>query len=70
MKKLILFLIRKRLHLKKYELFTFEGQKSKTQYYFTNDGLIKVWTISGKTEKSNVKLNWILSDECKIKKVL
>ena len=69
MKKLILFLIRKRLHLKKYELFTFEGQKSKTQYYFTNDGLIRVWIISGKTEKSNVKLNWILSDECKIKKV-
>ena len=68
MKKLILFLIRKRLHLKKYELFTFDGQKSKTQYYFTGKELVKVYVNSGKNDRSNVSLNWILDDDCKIKR--
>ena len=68
MKKLILFLIRKRLHLKKYELFTFDGQKSKTQYYFTDTELVKMWVSRGVSERSNVSLNWILDDECKIRR--
>lgn len=68
MKKLIVFLIRKRLGLKKYERFTFVNQKSNTYYFFGNDSLIKVWKNSGKAEQSGVSLNWLLDDDCEIKK--
>lgn len=68
MKKIILFLIRQHLGLKKYEGFTFVGQKSNNYYFFTNDALIKIWRNSGKTERSHVALNYILGDECKILK--
>lgn len=66
MKKLVIFLIRKRLGLKKMETFTFVGQKSPTYYFFTDDALIKVWRNTGNTEKAHVSLNYILSDECTI----
>lgn len=70
MKKLIWFLVRKRLGLKKYEIFTFTNQRSKTaRYFFGDNALIKFWTNSGKTEKSHVSLNYILSDECEIRKI-
>lgn len=70
MKKLIMFLVRKRLGLKKYENFTFVGQKSKSYYYFTDEALIKVWRNTGNTEDSHVSLNYILSDKIRIKKGL
>ena len=41
-KRLILYLIRRRLRLKKYVWFTFVGQKSLSAYYFTEEGLNKV----------------------------
>lgn len=63
MKKLILYLIRKRLGLKKLEGFYFKGQKSNNYYFFTDDALIKIWRNSGHTEKSHVSLNYLLSDE-------
>lgn len=70
MKKLILFLVRKHLGLKKNEPFIFVNQKSNTSYYFfTDDGIIKLWTNTGRTEKSHVSLNWLLDDECKIEKL-
>lgn len=68
MKKLIVFLIRKRLGLKKYEKFTFVNQKSNTYYFFGVYSLIKVWKNSGKVEQSGVSLNWLLDDDCEIKK--
>lgn len=40
MKRLILFLIRRRLGLKKYEPFQFNNQKSDAVYYFTEDGIM------------------------------
>lgn len=64
MKKLIIFLVRKHLKLKKYETFQFEGQKSNAVYYFTEDAVMKHWR--GVTEKSHVSLNWLLDDECQI----
>lgn len=64
MKRLIIFFVRKHLGLKKLEGFTFEGQKSNNYYFFTDDALIKIWRNSGKTEKSHVSLNYILSNEC------
>lgn len=66
MKKIIIFMIRKRLGLAKYENFTFVGQKSKTYYFFNDEALIKVWEESGKTELSHVSLNYLLSDEVEI----
>ena len=65
-KKLIIFLIRRRLGLKKFERFTFFNQKSNTCYLFTDDSLIKIFRDSRVAEKSNVSLNWLLSDECEI----
>ena len=67
MKRLILFLVRKRLGLKKYEEFQFVNQKSNAVYYFTEDALIKDWHHT--IDKSGVSLNWLLDDECKIEKI-
>lgn len=66
-KRLIIFLIRKRLGLKKYEHFQFDNQKSDATYFFSD---ICVMKDTGKTlEKSRVSLNWLLDDECNITKV-
>lgn len=68
MDRLILFLIRKRLGLKKCEKFQFAGQKNKDSYYYISDNAIYKethevgYTIS---EYSNISVNWMLSDECK-----
>ena len=67
MKKLIVYLIRKRLGLKTYEMFRFDGQKVYATYYFTEDAVMKVW--NGVTEKSGVSLNWLLDDECEIRRL-
>ena len=67
MKRLILFLIRKKLGLRKFQPFRFEGQKSKTNfYYFKNNGLMKYDASLHKVFDSHVSLNWILNDKCKI----
>lgn len=72
MTKLIIFLIRRKLGLKKGEEFQFANQKSKIdRYYFTDTTLMKRhWELNGPCweKKSNVKLNYILSDGCKIVK--
>lgn len=69
MKKLIIFLIRRRLHLRKNQKFRFCNQKTDNIYYFTSDRLIKIPEDSGKVprrEKSLVSLNWLLDDDCEI----
>lgn len=63
-KRLIFYLVRKRLKLRKYEPFKFVGQKSNAIYYFTEDAVIKAWR--GNVEKSSVSLNWLLDDDCEI----
>ena len=66
MKRLIIFLIRKRLGLKEREPFQFVGQKSNAIYYFAEDTVMKSWR--GVTHKSGVALNWLLDDDCKVEK--
>lgn len=73
--KLIIFLIRRKLGLKKFERFQFENQKSKIDFYYFNDvGLIKMKPYKGyegswyEVEQSGVSLNWLLNPECKIRK--
>lgn len=69
MKKLVLYLVRKRLGLKQFEFFRFKGQKSKTVYYFTDQRIVKVYR-GGLTAPSGVSLNWLIDDECKIERVV
>lgn len=79
MKRLIIFLIRKRLGLKRGENFRFGNQRSSKDYYFfSRDSLIKMehhthrygepegWWQS---EQSTCSLNWLLDDDCVIVKV-
>ena len=68
MKRLIIFLIRKRLGLKKYESFRFSNQKSNDIYYFNHICLMKE-KVSGKIFASTASLNWILADDCEVVKI-
>lgn len=68
MKRLIIFLVRRRLKLKKFQCFRFTNQASKTnKYYFTDKYLYKI--ENGHRSLSNVSLNWILSSECEIERL-
>ena len=67
MRRLVLFLIRKKLGLRKYECFKFNNQKTEAVYYFTESNIVKSWR--GQTMLSGVSVNWLLDDNCKIKKV-
>ncbi len=68
--KLIIFLIRIKLGLKKEQKFQFVGQKSTMNvYYFTDTNIMKV-DYQGKKKEvrpSSVSLTWLLSPECEIK---
>lgn len=67
MNRLILFLIRRKLHLKKYEKFKFSGQKQEGIYYFNSNMLVK--KIGSKKIRSGVSLNYLLSNEVEITKI-
>ena len=67
MKRLIVFLIRKRLGLKKYQPFKFTNQKDDCVYFFADDRLLKqVFYPRARVKRSNVSLNWLLNDKCKV----
>lgn len=69
MKRLIVFLIRKRLGLKKYQCFIFTNQRDKkAMYYFKEDGVMKI-EANGIVRPSSVSLNWLLDDVCIIEKL-
>lgn len=69
MKRLILFLIRRKLGLAKYQIFQYTNQRSNSIYFINETGIWKFWTDShgrSKFEKSHVSVNWVLSDGCEI----
>ncbi|MBO5319042.1 MAG: hypothetical protein J6B01_04440 [Ruminococcus sp.] len=71
LKKLIIFLIKKKLGVKEKQAFRFANQKSNTDYYcFINEILWKYQFAEDGfgpfIKESNVRLNWLLDDECKI----
>lgn len=69
-RRIVIFLVRKRLGLKTYEGFRFINQASKTNWYmFTNSELLKVTYNNTYIRQSSVSLNWLLDDKCVIKKV-
>ena len=67
MRKFVIFLIRKKLGLRKYEMFKFVGQKSDAVYYFTESNVMKRWR--GQTTLSGVSVNWLLDNECIVDRV-
>ena len=67
MRKIVIFLIRKKLGLKKYEKFRFVGQKTDAVYYFTEDNIMKIWR--NQTILSGVSVNWLLDNDCEIERV-
>jgi hypothetical protein len=67
MRKLVIFLIRKKLGLKTYEKFRFVGQKTDAVYYFTDDNVMKLWR--NQTMLSGVSVNWLLDNDCVIERV-
>ena len=68
MRRLIIFLIRKRFGLKKLERFRFTNQYNwNTCYYFTSHSIMK--ELPHTVKKSSVSLNWLLDPECEIEKV-
>lgn len=67
MRRFIIFLIRKRLKLKKYEEFQFANQKTQAVYYFTEINIMKKY--DGVKIPSSVSLNWLLDKDCEIERV-
>ena len=66
-RRLIIFLVRRRLGLKRYERFQFTNQKTNAEYWFTYTRLLKC--ENGVTTRSSVSLNWLLNDACTIWRV-
>lgn len=66
----ILFLIQKKLGVKKFEQFQYTNQtETDIWYYIGRSRIIKVYLDDeGNTREahSNVSLNWLLDDRCKI----
>lgn len=72
MTRLILFLIRVKLGLKKNEAFQFSNQKTTDVYYIDDKRIYKkvyFGYANTREAKSTVSLNWLLSSECKIIKL-
>ena len=70
MDRLILFLVRRKIGVKKYKTFKFTNQKSNDIYFFSGNRLYKF--IGGnrvRSTESSVSLNWLIDKNCKIVKV-
>jgi hypothetical protein len=63
-----MWLIRRKLGLRKYEGFQFTNQKNDCIYYFTDDALMRE-NPEGYVRECHAGLNYLLSDECEIRKV-
>ena len=66
LRRLIIFLIRKKLGLRKYEMFQFVNQKSQTDTYWFNKNMLVKATTNG-MRPSGVSLNWLMCDKCEIR---
>lgn len=66
MKRIIIFLIRKRLGLKKEQPFIFSNQRLKEEYYYFTKDMIMKCNIHGENKPSDVSLKWLLDDKCEI----
>lgn len=64
MRRVIIFLICKRLGLRKYQDFQFMNQKTDAVYYFTEINIMK--KEFGISRPSSVSLNWLLDKDCRV----
>ena len=67
-RRLVLFLLRSKYHLRIKEPFIFDNQKGSGYYVFTKDAIMKYY-VSGdklKTKPSNISVNWLLNPRCTI----
>lgn len=72
LRRFILFLIRRRLGLKKCERFRFANQRSKLDYYFFTEDAVKKANHGPRGFEyinSQVSLNHLLSDDIEIVKI-
>lgn len=67
LKRFIVFLVRFRLGLRKYERFKFCNQKTDNWYWFDSCGVCKM--ENGRSCSSNVSLNWLLDKQCEVVKI-
>ena len=65
--RIIVLLLRLKLGVRTYEPFTFTNQKTSSVYWFSPTEIMK--SEKGVIRQSNVRLNWLLSKDCKIKVV-
>lgn len=65
LRKFIIYLIRIRLGMSKYEKFQFVNQKSDAVYYFTECNLMR--KEHGISRLANVSLNWMLDSDCSVR---
>ena len=67
----ILKLIMKQLGVKKGEHFQFADQREEfVEYYCTDEAMMRVDTETGEVKESRTTLNYLLSDNCKIVRVV
>lgn len=71
MRRFILFLVRLRLGVRKYERFQFTNQKSTKDFYYFNDDKLMKREHNASTgmfvlKFAQVSLNWMLDPECKV----
>ena len=67
----ILKLIMKQLGVKKGEHFQFADQREEfIEYYFTDEAMMRVDTETEEVKESRTTLNYLLSDNCKIVRVV
>lgn len=67
LKRFIIFLIRKKLGVKKWDAFYFPNQRNKRdRYYFNDVCLIKYSSTANTLYRSSVSLNHLLSKECEV----
>ena len=71
MTRLIMFLLRLKLGVKKYERFKFTNQRTKNEYHFDTHTIYRSY-LKGNTvyiEPSDVSINWLLNPCCEIERV-
>lgn len=66
--KLIIRLILFKLKLRSNDYFQFDNQINKDTFYYFEDGKLMKLYGKGRCKKSEVPLNFLLSEECKIVK--
>lgn len=66
LRKLIIYLICKRLGIKRHQTFRFSNQKSESEYYWFTDTRLRKMREDSHEEDAHVSLNWLLHDECEV----